>query len=73
MGRIGKGSRREEVIDVLMGVLDDESVVAFAITALTKLKATRALEQIARHVDSSIPIAKKMARIAVAKLGAHPA
>jgi hypothetical protein len=71
LGRVGKGSRREEVIDVLIGVLDDESVVAFAITALTKVNATRAVEQIARHVDSPIPIAKKMARIAVAKLGGH--
>jgi len=72
LGRLGKGRHREEVIDVLIGVLDDDSVVAFAITALTKLKATRALEQIAQHVDSPIPIAKKMARAAVAKLGAHP-
>lgn len=68
LGRIGKGPRREEVVDVLIGVLDDDSVVAFAITALTKLHAVRAVEQIARHVDSPIPIAKKMARAAVAKL-----
>ena len=73
LGRVGKGRRREEVIDVLIGVLDDDSVVAFAIMALTKLHATRAVEQIAQHVDSPIPIAKKMARAAVAKLGAHKA
>ncbi|NUO55844.1 MAG: hypothetical protein HOV71_19865 [Hamadaea sp.] len=69
LGRIGKGPRREEVIDVLIGELDDDDVVAFAITALMKLKATRAVEQISRHVDSPVPIAKKAARIAVAKLG----
>jgi len=71
LGRVGKGRRREEVIDVLIGVLDDDSVVAFAIMALTKLHATRAVDQIAQHVDSPIPIAKKVARAAVAKLGAH--
>jgi hypothetical protein len=68
LGRLGKGPRREEVIDVLMSVLDDDSVVAFAISALAKLNATRAVDEIARHLDSPIPIAKQMARNAIAKL-----
>lgn len=71
LGRLGKGPRREEVIDVLIGVLDDESVLAFAITALMKLDATRAADQIVRYLDSPVPIAKRMARVAVAKLGVH--
>lgn len=75
LGRLGKGARREEVIDVLIDVLDDgdESVSAFAISALAKLNATRAVDQIARHLDSPVPIAKRTARNAIAKLGARDA
>ncbi len=68
LGRVGKETRREEVIDCLIELLDDETVVAFAIMALTKLRAVRAVDEIAKHVDSHIPIAKKSARTAMAKL-----
>ena len=68
LGRVGKETRREEVIDCLIDLLDDETVVAFAIMALTKLRAIRAVDEIAKHVDSQIPIAKKSARTAIAKL-----
>jgi len=68
LGRVGKGRRREEVVDRLIELLDDDTVVAHAIIALTKLRAARAVDAIARHVDSDIPIARKSARTAVAKL-----
>jgi HEAT repeat protein len=69
LGRVGHGPRREEVVDCLIGALDDETVVAFAIMALTKLRATRALSKIAAHIDSPIPIAKKSARTALGTMG----
>jgi HEAT repeat protein len=72
LGRVGQGQRREEVVDLLIELLDDDTVVAHAIIALTKLRAARAVDAIARHVDSEIPIARKSARTAVAKLGTRP-
>jgi len=71
LGRLGKGRRRDQVIDLLLGLLDDDDVVANAITALTRLKAVQAVDRIARHVDSPVPIVRKTARVAVVKLGGH--
>jgi HEAT repeat protein len=68
LGRIGRGRRRDEVVDRLIALLDDESVRGHAIDSLTRLRAHRALPEIARYVDAEPGYIRDAARKAVRKL-----
>ena len=62
-------SRRQETIQILLEVLDDEDVTAHAVGALAKLKAVEAIPVIRKCLDSGIPLVRREAAKALKKLG----
>lgn len=66
LGNMGKA--RDRVLPVLLGLLDDEEVAAYAVMGLGKLKAPEARAGIEEFLDHPEPWIRKEAKKALAKL-----
>ncbi|QUQ67030.1 hypothetical protein [Kutzneria sp. CA-103260] len=68
LGRVGKG--RPEVVELLVRLLGDDDLAAFAAAALARLKAVEAREPLRPLLDHELPLVRKRARDALSKLDA---
>jgi HEAT repeat protein len=66
LGWIGKN--REDVVDDLIALLDDEDVVVFAISALGKLKAAKSRPRLEGLLDHELPLARRTTKAALRKI-----
>jgi hypothetical protein len=66
LGRIGRG--RPEVTTALLELLDDDDVVAFAVSALASLRAVEARPNIEQLVNHSRPLVRNHAKSALRKI-----
>jgi HEAT repeat protein len=66
LGRIGKN--REDVVDDLIALLDDEDVVVFAISALGKLKAAKSRSRVEGLLDHELLLVRRTAKAALRKI-----
>ena len=68
LGRVGKG--RPEVTELLMRLLGDDDVAAFAAAALARIKAVEAREPLRPLLGHELPLVRKRAKDALRKLDA---
>jgi len=61
-------ARREEVVETLLGILNDKDVAPQAMDALGRMKATEAISAIREHVDSADRLTRSEARKTLKKL-----